>query len=187
MTDAELQAIALQSLNLAKRDIEQKGTLSGLLAVSYPGEGLKRMTGVEEIIVEKLGEDWLSSSAKKNVAFEVLRIAVAHFPHPPDAVVIATAINLFKPTGKLERIGKQALEKLAKQDPDHHHSAVKQGLLTFEDALLAIAQTPRRVCFYQQIYQGWEWVGQPQVGFCDQDELDGSLKIFGIRNESGAS
>src|SRR5215831_1034941 len=69
MTDTELQGIALQALNLAKRDIEQKGTLSGLLAVSYPGEGLKRMTGVEEIIVEKLGEDWLSSSAKKNVAF----------------------------------------------------------------------------------------------------------------------
>jgi hypothetical protein len=65
MTDAELQAIALQSLNLAKRDIEQKGPLCRLLAVSYPGEGLKRMTGVEEIIVEKLGEDWLSS---ENVA-----------------------------------------------------------------------------------------------------------------------
>jgi hypothetical protein len=43
MTDAELKGLALQALNMAKRDLERNNRLGCFLASHHAGEGIHRM------------------------------------------------------------------------------------------------------------------------------------------------
>src|SRR5215813_11673518 len=100
MTDPELQGLAAQALNMARRDIEQKGALQGLLAMYYEGQGLHRLTMVEELLAKQLGVDWMDHDRKKAIGFDVMRHATEQMH--PDAVAVAVAINRFEPTAKLK-------------------------------------------------------------------------------------
>jgi len=181
MTDAELQGIAMQALNLAKKDCECKSKFKGLIACWYEGEPLRRMTTVETAIVEKLGPDWLDHGYKKDHAFQILRAACDALK--PDAMVFVTATNMFEPTAKLIQLGEKAVKKLVQETHDAHHQAVRDGLLSIQDALIATAQTPQRVCLYRQPYRNSEFIGRPEVALFAQVEFGGRLKMYGESNE----
>jgi hypothetical protein len=182
VTDAELQGIALQALNIAKTEFEHTGSFGGLLASYHHGSGLHRMTEVEAMIRERLGHDWLDNGHKKDAAFSVLRwiCRVA----PPEAMVFATAINAFLPTEKLIQMGPEAIRKVLNEGHKRHHQAVQEGLLSLQDAFLAVAQTAERICFYTQTCERGRFLGQPDVHFVDQDQFDGRLKMFGTKGEA---
>jgi hypothetical protein len=89
MTDSELQGIGAQALNMAKREMK-RGYFNFLLAAYHTTDTppLHRMTQIEAILIERLGEGWLNSDAAKDRGFFLLRIAVSILP--PDAVVMVT-------------------------------------------------------------------------------------------------
>jgi hypothetical protein len=181
MTDAQLEGIAAQALNMAKRDMERR-SFNFLLASCHDGAGLYRMSKVEALIIERLGEDWLNHGETKDAGFRVLRKAVDLMP--PEAVVFVTATNAFKPTAKLQALTKAEQTKLLNGGHSRHHQAVKEGLLEIADSLTATVQTPERVCWYvQTVDHGW-LVGKPEVRFASQAEFDGRLKMFGSKYAS---
>jgi hypothetical protein len=185
MTDAELQGIALQALNIAKTEFEHAGSFGGLLASYHHGFGLHRMTQVEQAIREKVGEDWLDNESKKSHVFSVLRwiCRVA----PPEAMVFATAINAFLPTEKLMQREPEAIRKVLNEGHKRHHQAVQEGLLSLQNAFLAVAQTAQRVCLYTQTCERGRFLGKPDVKFFDQDHFDGRLKMFfGTKGEAAS-
>jgi hypothetical protein len=182
MTDAELQGIALQALNMAKTEFEHTGSFGGLLAIYHQDKGLHRMTQIEVLIREKFGEDWLNNARKKEAAFHVLRIACSILR--PEAVIFATAINAFRPTKKLMQMGSEAIEEILDRGHPGHHKAVQDGLLSIRDAFFASAQTAQRVCLYTQTIQHGRFTGQPDVHFLDQNQFDGNLKMYGTKGEA---
>lgn len=183
MTDKELQGIAAQSFNLARRDLE-KGCFNFVLASYFSGEGLKRLKSIERAIIDQLGEDWLNHGRTKDVGFQILRICVDTMP--PEAVVFVTGVNMFHRTEKLRAMGPEAEKALMGPGSTHnqHHAAVKEGLLTVHDGLTAVAQTPERVCIYQQMVdRRYRPIDQPQTNFFDQETFGGRLKMFGVEKE----
>jgi hypothetical protein len=178
MTDAELQGVAAQALNMAKRDIE-RGSFHFLLALYHECDTppLHRMTEIEKLIIERLGEEWLNSGRTKNVGFYVLRLAVDLLP--PDAVVIVTIVNSFTPTARFYELPEERRDELLRSH-DRQHQAVAEGLFTVCDALCAIVQTPTRVCQYIQEYDRHRRpTGKPRAAFLPQEDFDGRLKMFG--------
>jgi hypothetical protein len=177
MTDAALQGIAAQALNMAKRDIE-KGIFNFLLASYNEGDGLHRMAKVESVIIERLGENWLGDWQRKAAAFGVLRAATDMMPS--DALVFVTAGNGFAATPKFWALPEEKQEALRAAGHERHHSAVAAGLLTVSDVLIAVAQTPERVCIYKQnVNELHQLTGPPQTSFSFQHEFEGILKMFG--------
>jgi hypothetical protein len=183
MTDAALQGLGAAALNMAKRDIEQGG-FNFLLATYHTGEPLYRMKKVEALIIQKLGKDWLNHGRTKDAGFHVMRVAVHVLP--PDAVVFVTAANGFSATEKFEALPQAQQDELLEAGHDRHHQAVREGLLEIQDVLLAIAQSPERVCMYQQgIDRHGGLVGQPQARCCPQDDYDGRMKLYGAMDSGG--
>jgi hypothetical protein len=177
MTDAELQGIAMQALNMAKKAAEREEAFAGLLASYHSGAPLYRMKSIEDLIASKLGRGWLNSGSAKDIAFQLIREAVNAFP--PEAMVWGTKINLFTPTDKLKQMGKEASLRLFRQGHDAHHEGVREGLLRMSDALMVVAQTPSRVCMCHQECDTTSFVGQPQIHFTDQSCFDGRTKFYG--------
>ena len=181
MTDAELQGIAAQALNMARRDMEQ-GEFNFLLA-SYHQEDkspLHRMRKIEVLIVGRLGKDWLNHGRTKDIGFYMLRMATSMLP--PDAVVFVTAANAFKPTEKMAALPPQQMLDMLDAGHDRHHEMVKEGLLELRDTLVALVQTPTRVCQYvQEVHRG-QPVGKPETVFVPQEDFDGRLKMYGDGN-----
>ena len=95
---------------------------------------------------DKLGKGWLGDDAKKDHGFNVLRLATLAMP--PDAVVIVTPTNAFKPTAKFKFRDETA--KRATDTPEKRRRLVAEGLLELIDSVTAVAQTPQRVCSYVQ-------------------------------------
>jgi len=179
LTDSEIEGISAQALNMAKRDIQQV-RFNFLMASYHAGDvpPLHRMTKVEAEIVSHLGEDWLNSGRAKDIGFYILRMAVDAMP--PDAVVFCTAGNAFKPTSKLEAMPEAAVRELLDQGHDGQHQAVKEGLLILTDVLMAVTQTPERVCNYVQEFDGRHRpLGPPRATFLPQKCFYGRLKMFG--------
>ena len=179
MTDAELEGFAAQALNMAWRDIEQRNDFNFLLA-SYHAEDvppIHRMTKVERLIVSKLGEEWLNSGRTKDVGFLILRHAVAILP--PPAIVFVTAANGFKPTDKFGALPEAQRLEIMNAGHDRHHQLVKEGLLEMHDVLVAVAQTPTRVCNCMQRYDRGKRVGNRETQFSPQENFDGRLKMYG--------
>jgi hypothetical protein len=171
MTDELLKGLAAQAFNIAKKDME-RGVFTALIASYFEGEGLRRMKVVEKRIAATLGEDWLNSGHKKDVAFDCIRFCVDHVP--PDVVIIATVINRFTPTAKFHALPVERKKKLAGSG-DECHQAVRDGWLTVCDALNVIAQTPERVCLYLQNLDG----SNAECEFFPQAQFGGRLKMFG--------
>jgi hypothetical protein len=179
MTDAELQGIAAQALNMAKRDLE-RGDFNFLLAAYHAGDvpPLHRMDRIEALIIERLGEDWLNYGQTKDLGFSTLRYAIDLMP--PDAVVIATGGNKFKETRKFRTLSVAQRQKLIAAGHARMHRAVAEGLMTICDAIWAIAQTPERVCQLVQEYdRRCGPIGQAEPLFFWQRELGGRIKMFG--------
>jgi hypothetical protein len=178
ITDAELQGLGAQALNMALRDMD-RGQFNFLLA-SYHGTDtppFHRMDKIEKLIVERLGEKWLNSGSAKDIGFNMLRMAVSLLP--PDALVIVTMINRFKPTAKLAQLPEAKQREVLDTSHDRHHQAVKDGLLEVCDSLFAIAQTPERVCQYVQDFNlHGKTVSKPDVMFGPQEQFSGRLKMF---------
>jgi hypothetical protein len=96
----------------------------------------------------------------------------------PDAFIIVTAGNAFKPTEKLQKLSFQERQTILNGGQDRHHLPVREGLPELVDCLSALAQTPERVCRYvQTVDHGWS-VGQPEVRFFDQKDFDGRMKMY---------
>ena len=179
MTDAELQGIAAQSLNMAKRDLA-RGRFNFLLAAYNLCDTppLHRMDKIEALVIERLGENWLNSGRTKNIGFQTLRIAVDLLP--PDAVVIVTMCNGFSLTAKFWELTPAQQRELHNATHDRHHEAVKEGLMDVCDVLLATVQTPERVCMYQQnLDRRGEFTGRPETKCFPQEGFDGRLKMYG--------
>lgn len=176
MTDAELQGLCAQALNMAKRDLE-RDRFNFLLASYHEGAGLHRMTTIEKLIIERLGEEWLNSGRAKDHAFYMLRTATDLLP--PDAVIFVTGANQFKPTAALLAMPESSQAELMNQGHDGHHKAVEEGLLEVVDTVLVTGQTPERVCHYVQEVRRDRFVGQPEVRFCQQGDFSGRLKMYG--------
>ena len=179
VTKAELQGYAAQALNMALRDIEQTGGFNFLLAVCHSGETppFYRMRKVEELVVEKLGEDWLNSGSTKDIGFDMLRLMVTTLP--PEAVVFCTAANAFKGTDKLAALPAAEQLALLRASHDRHHQAAKEGLLELHDTLIALAQTLTLVCQYVQEVDHGKFVGKPDTTFFPQEGFEGRLKLYG--------
>ena len=179
MTDEILKGIAAQAFNMAKLDRE-RGQFIWLIASYYESDERKlhRMSKLEKLVNGRFGEDWLNHHGKKDAAFGLIRFAVDTLP--PDALAIATAINMFAPTDKLEKLPREEQQKLLEGGHNGHLKAVAKGLFTIHDALSVIAQTPERVCLYSQVMgKRGESVGPPEVKAAPQAGFAGRLKMFG--------
>ena len=106
LTDQELEGLAAQAFNMARRDLEQRRGFNCLLASYHAGESLHRMERLERLLAEKLGERWVGDASVKEAAFDLIRMATGMLP--PDAIVIACAVNRFVPT---EKFHEEAFEK----------------------------------------------------------------------------
>lgn len=178
LTDQELLGLAGQALGLARADITQGKGFNFLLASYHDGEGLHRMTKIEALVVEKLGEDWLNDGAKKDFGFHIIRIATDLLP--PDAVIFVTMSNMFVPTEKMMALPHEEQKRIAGQGHDAHHRAAHEGYFEIRDALVAVAQTPERVCIYHQFTEGaYHPVEAPAANFFQQSQFGGRLKMFG--------
>jgi hypothetical protein len=184
MTDAQLQGLAAQALNMAKREME-RGSFNFLLASWHEGETLHRMRTIERTIIEKLGEDWLNGGRTKDLGFGLLKLATAMLP--PDAMVFVCVSNFFEPTERLLALSLEEQHKTLGQTHDGHHQAVKEGLLKLCDALTAVAQTPERMCSYmQKVAVGRRvvrFLDQPVVQLFDQSDFSGRMKLYGAKKE----
>lgn len=177
MTDAELQGLCAQAFNLAKLDLE-RNRFVWLLAAYDAGHPLHRMKKIEALVTEKLGEGWLDSGVKKDAAFDMIRLCVRLAP--PDAVVFASAVNLFEHTEKFAALDSEAQRTIMSAGHDRHHEAVREGLLAVCDALVTLAQTPQRICNQiQKLGPRGTPVDQPKVQFWDARDFQGRLKLFG--------
>jgi len=181
LTDKQLQAMALQCLNMAKRDIEYKRWRGIVLAVYHEGDQpspLHRMRAVERQIPQLIGDEWLNDSAAKKATFDVIRAVVLHLN--PEATVFCTLSNSFKPTSKLLAQGHDEVMKVVSAGHDRHHLAVAEGLMTVEDALASLAQSPQRFCQVLQPIRGKLLIGPPQIHCFDQQDFSGLLKMYGV-------
>jgi hypothetical protein len=178
LTDEQLHGLGAQACNMAKLDMEQGGF--HFLLASYhecDERKLHRMSKIEALIVERVGEDWLNNSRTKDIGFKMLRTAVDLLP--PDALVFATMTNRFISTAKFHQLTREQQSKLLAAGHDRYHQAVKEGLLDICYALVVIVQTPERVCIYQQNMDRGQPVGKPETHFVPQEEFDGRMKMFG--------
>jgi len=177
MTDAEMVGLAAQALNLAKLDIE-RGRFVFVLASYHEGAPLHRMKTIERLIVERLGKKWLEYGQTKDLGFGMLRAACDILP--PDALVIVTAGDYFKPTEKMRALPEAERRAVLRKGNDGNAQAVKDGLFTSTNCLITIVQNPERVCQYlQDVAEDGQVVGAPQTMFFPQDQFSGRLKMFG--------
>src|SRR5215467_9870824 len=148
MTDKQLQGLVMQALNLAKQDRQYNRWRGFLLASWDQGGTLKRMRKVEQTIIDLAGEDWLNDGRLKDRAFGILRLGNKLAPR--DAMIFVTACNRFTSTPKLRALPQEEIDRLMKAGHKRHHEAVAEGLLELQDAFMAMAQTPERVCVCTQ-------------------------------------
>jgi hypothetical protein len=178
VTDAELQGIAVQTWNMALRDL-RKGRFNFLVACYHETDRppLHRMDKCEKQVIEMLGEDWLNHGSTKELGFKMLRLAVSLMP--PDAVSFVTCCHRFTPTEKYERLTPAERQTLHSKGNDGIRQAAKQGLFKECDSLLAHAQTRERVCQHMQDFERGRPIGEPETVFMPQDRFDGRLKLYG--------
>lgn len=179
MTDAELKGIAAQALNMAKLDLE-RGTFSFLFALYFEEEDppLRRLRNIEQLISERLGKDWLNFDDKKALAFRILREGAS--VAPPDAIVIATAINSFRSTERFNALPEAQQRKIEKRGMRAIRKAVTAGLFTRADGIQVVVQTPERVCHCVQDFDSnHQPVGGPRIQLVPQSNFGGRLKMFG--------
>jgi hypothetical protein len=92
---------------------------------------------------------------------------------------MVTAANCFKQTKAFDTLSPQEQQAIWDAGHDRHHEAVKEGLFSIHDAMVAMAQNPQRVCWYTQPVHHGRFIDKPEVRFCDQRDLEGRLKMYG--------
>jgi hypothetical protein len=174
MTDARMTGLAAQALNMAKRDMEQRSDFNFLIASYHEGDGLHRMSKVEAMLIERLGESWLNSGAAKDFGFGIIKLYTVM--HPPDAIVLVTPVNMFKTTKAFDKLPVTDQAQIIEAGHDRHHEAVREGLMTISDALMANVQTVERVCVYT-LERAAD--ARPEVRMFNQSEFRGRAKFYG--------
>ena len=180
MTDEELTGLARQALNMMKTALEVEKHQGILLATCHEGEGIHRMRKIEDILKEKLGEDWLDHGPAKDIGFGLLRQCLTKFPTPPDAFITVTASNMFKPTAKMLALPVAKQKKLHNQNHGEHHKLAAQGYYRIIDSLTALVQTPKRICVCTQEVDRGALVGNPDSHLMNNDDFGGRMKMFGV-------
>lgn len=186
MTDQELLGIARQSLNMARTDRDLNGWPTGIVLAVYnvtDRPPLHRMRLIEDLMLAKLGKGWLDNGAAKDAGFGMLRLAMAAaFRHAPEAIAIATATNMFKPTAKYAALPRKEKIRIAKTARGHfqHHRMAAEGLFEIVDSITAVVQTGQRVCNCSQPVERGTFVGGPTVHYFAQSEFEGRLKMYGV-------
>ena len=170
MTDAALQGMALQSLNMAKRDLE-RGKFNFLLAAYHEGEGLRRMRSVETLVIEKLGRGWLNDARAKDAGFWVLRKATEI--HPPDAIAFAALASEMRPTEKMKALSPEEQRRLLESND------MVDGFMVSQDVVYITAQTPLRVCTCVQKVYRHRYIDAPELKIGDMTKFSGRSKLFG--------
>ena len=175
MTDQELEGFAAQAFNLARTEWKQKNKFNFLLAGSYDGY-LCRFRTLETLIIEKCGEDWLNSSAKKHAVSQIIRMGTKLLA-PPGLCIVAIA-DRWKTTKAFDAVPKSEQKKILEGPCEARHAATALGLLEAEEVLIAVAQTPQRVCFYTRQLSELETT-KPDVQTGDMATFDGTMKLYG--------
>jgi hypothetical protein len=99
---------------------------------------------------------------------------------PPAAIVMVTAMNLFKPTAAFEALTPEKQEYYY-DGHNRHHEGAKLGYFTIADGFWAIVQTPERVCIATQIIGG----DRPEKSvFMNHDDYDGRTKMYPPKDEA---
>lgn len=174
--DKILEGMTAQAFNMARKDMEQGGGFSFLLAF-HLGE-LRRMPELEGLIAHTFGVDWLNNPRAKDRAFEGLAklVTVAQ----PPAVVTACIVNQFNPTDKLLALEYAEQRRMLNAGHDRHHEMVREGWLRCADALWAMAQSRERICHkMQEIHpRTFQFIGKAEGGFSDAKDFDGRMKLY---------
>ncbi len=177
MTDQELIGMAAQTANLAKRDGERGGLNFVLFVKLSPAHQAKRMEKIEKLIIDNVGEDWLDHDKQKDRGFGVLAILFSILL--PEAVALATGTNMYQPTERFDAEPEAERHRIWHGGTDVHTWAVKRGLLEVKDGLGIVAQTPERVCIYNDVFDG----KPPRCEVFDQGEYFGRTKFYGVEIE----
>jgi hypothetical protein len=183
MTDAQLEGLGAQACNIAKRDLE-RGTFNFLLASYNEADErrLFRMTKIEALILERLGEDWLNSGRTKDIGFGLLRTCVNLIP--PDALIFASVTNQFNPTEKFDQLTPAQKAEVLNGGHDRQHEAVAEGILSVHDVLTVLVQTPEKVCLYCQPLERGRPDGRAQCEVFPQTGFGGRMKMFGEEKDA---
>jgi hypothetical protein len=131
------------------------------------------MRSVEKLIVEVVGEDWLSHAWKKERAFGILRCTNSVMPL--DAVAFVCVVDRWEGNAAFLALPAGEQERVYVENPKNREYFVPL------DHLMASVQTPERMCMYYQRLQmpALLLVGEPIVSFYDQAEFRGNLKLYG--------
>jgi cyclophilin family peptidyl-prolyl cis-trans isomerase len=178
MTDAELQGIAAQAFNMARRQMEQETNFSGLFAVYHHDGGLRRWLMVEQLIVQRMGHDWLNKGHAKTLVFTILRLGVV--TTNPEAVVFGSVVNEFPPTSKMRKLSLEKQKELIERVNRDPHLIAAQGFAEMRAALMILAQTADRVCMYTKPL-GIEEPASTKMS--DQQDFGGRMKLYGFTEE----
>lgn len=179
MTKELLEGLARQALNLARTDREIRGWPTAiLLATYYEGEDaqLHRMESVEQRIQQQLGKGWLSNGAAKDAAFGMLRTAMDVFPTPPDAFVMVTQTNMFRPTAKTKALPLKEQKRMTNRGADELHRLSARGFFSIVDSFTSVAQSPELVCICTQEADDLTHVNTMHM---PQEDFGGRVKMFG--------
>jgi len=134
------------------------------------------MSKVEALVIEMAGEDWMNDSAKKERVGYVLRMATHLLP--PDAVALVSIADGWTVTDAFEALPKKDQDKIMSGPREARHSAVALGLLTVEEVMVCMAQTPQRVCMYRRRLDALN-DAKPTVHLFPAEQFDGNFKFFG--------
>jgi hypothetical protein len=172
-----LKGLAMQALNMAKTECEQKRFMGLFLATYHEGEQLHRMARLEAMIAKMLGADWLNDGGKKDAAFSLLCEACKAVP--PDAIVCVMASNMFRETPKMEALPEERRRTMLDRGHDYHHQLVKEGMLEIVDSMTSLAQSREDVVLFAQEVDDGRFIGQAECKIeCKQAQFDGRLKLY---------
>jgi len=175
MTDQELEGFAAQAFNLARTEWKRKGEFNWLLASFHHGSGLHRMTKVEALVIQMAGEDWLNDPERQAQVGYVLRVATCLMP--PDAIAVVSVADAWQLTDAFNALPKKDQNKILNGPREARNSAIALGLLTVEEVLVCMAQTPSRACRYQRRLDELN-DAKPTVDFGEMAQLHGRFKFF---------
>jgi len=116
----------------------------------------------------------LNHGGKKDYATDVIRLAIS--AHPPPAIVLVTAANMFRATEKFNALPYEEQKRRVESGHDEHHRMVAEGLYRIIDCFNAVAQTAARVCIRMQPVDRTQ---KPETKLFDQADFDGRMKFYG--------
>jgi len=175
LSDELLRGLAAQGANMAKTEMRTRHRLNGILAGYFHGKGLQRFRLIEKDMGELFGDGWLNSGRAKDALFTILAASTSKIPL--DAFVFVTGGDRFYQTPAFDALPPEEAHRIATT----LHPRDCPEYFTPRDVLISTVQAPHRVCVLCQRVQpkGFLLIGEPEVMFCNQEEWQGRLKIWG--------